>query len=112
MSKDFFDKWIERAKHYTEIIEQQQNKDMRIYKVYSTDDYGRPEDILGYVKANSEKEARMEMSIKLYETDDSEIVTTGYYGAKKISLEEYAAAYSAAAAELAKFNENLLNEKK
>ena len=26
MSKDFFDQWIERAKHYTEIIEQQQTK--------------------------------------------------------------------------------------
>ena len=25
MSKDFFDQWIERAKHYTEIIEQQRN---------------------------------------------------------------------------------------
>ena len=85
---------------------------MEIYKVYSTDDYGRPEVILGYVEATSRDEARVKMSIKLYETDDSEIVTTGYYGAKQVSLQEYAADYSAAAAELAKFNKNLLNEEK
>ena len=81
---------------------------MEIYKVYSTDDYGRPEDILGYVKATSELAARMEMSIKLYGTDESEIVTTGYYGAKMVSAEEYAMRYSAAVAELEKFNVDFL----
>jgi len=79
---------------------------MEIYKVYSTDDYGRPEDILGYVKATSELAARMEMSIKLYGTDKSDIVTTGYYGAKKISSEEYNLAFQSAKMELDKFDIN------
>ena len=86
MSKDFFDQWIERAKHYTEIIEQQKKKNMDIYKVYSTDDYGRPEDILGYVKADNKLDARALMAQKF---DNSEIVTTGYYGAKMVPMEEY-----------------------
>ena len=81
---------------------------MSIYKVYSTDDYGRPEDILGYVKANSELEARMEMSLKLYGDEDTDIVTTGYYGARMVSNEEYAMRYSAAVAELEKFNVDFL----
>jgi len=81
---------------------------MRIYKVYSTDDYGRPEDILGYVKADSEHEARVKMSIELYGDDDTEIVTTGYYGAKMVSAKEYAMRYSAAVAELEKFNVEFL----
>ena len=78
---------------------------MRIYKVYSTDDYGRPEVILGYVKADSELEARTLMARKL---NDGEIVTTGYYGAKMVSAEEYAIRYSAAVAELEKFNVEFL----
>ena len=37
---------------------------MNIYKVYSTDDYGRPEDILGYVKADNKLDARALMAQK------------------------------------------------
>ena len=77
---------------------------MNIYKVYSTDDYGRPEDILGYVKADSEHDARVKMSIVLYGDDDTEIVTTGYYGAKMVSSEEYNLALQTAKMELDKFN--------
>ena len=101
MSKDFFDQWIERAKHNTKIIEQQKHKNMEIYKVYSTDDYGRPEDILGYVKADSKLDARALMAQKF---DNSEIVTTGYYGAKMISSEDYNLALQRAKMELDKFN--------
>ena len=85
-----------------------ETKNMIIYKVYSTDDYGRPENILGYVKADSEYEARVKMSIVLYGEEDTEIVTTGYYGAKMVSMEEYAIRYSAAVAELEKFNVDFL----
>ena len=101
MSKDFFDQWIERAKHNTEIIEQQQQKNMEIYKVYSTDDYGRPEDILGYVKADNKLDARAIMAQKF---DNDEIVKTGYYGAKIISSEDYNLALQRAKMELDKFN--------
>jgi len=111
MSKSFLDKWEERAKQNTEIIEKQKSiiewkkkKNMNIYKVYSTDDYGRPEDILGYVKADSEHDARVKMSIVLYGDDDTEIVTTGYYGAKMVSSEEYNLALQTAKMELDKFN--------
>ena len=74
---------------------------MDIYKVYSTDDYGRPEDILGYVKADNKLDARALMAQKF---NNDEIVKTGYYGAKKVSLEEYNQAYSRAKMELDKFN--------
>ena len=77
---------------------------MNIYKVYSTDDYGRPEDILGYVKADSEKEARIEMSAKLYGIVDTDIVNTGYYGAKMISSDDYNLALQRAKMELDKFD--------
>ena len=78
---------------------------MEIYKVYSTDDYGRPEDILGYVKADNKLDARALMAQKF---DNSEIVTTGYYGAKMVPMEEYLMLYSAAVAELEKFNPDFL----
>ena len=77
---------------------------MEIYKVYSTDDYdayGRPEDILGYVKADNKLEARALMAQKF---DNSEIVTTGYYGAKMASSDEYNLALQRAKMELDKFN--------
>ena len=86
-------------------IEQQQTKNMRIYKVYSTDDYGRPEDILGYVKADNKLDARALMAQKF---NNDEIVKTGYYGAKMVSLEEYNGLYEKARKELAKFDRNLL----
>ena len=74
---------------------------MNIYKVYSTDDYGRPEDILGYVKATSKLDARALMAQKF---NNDEIVKTGYYGAKMISSEEYNLALQTAKMELDKFN--------
>ena len=74
---------------------------MEIYKVYSTDDYGRPEDILGYVKADNKLDARALMAQKF---DNSEIVKTGYYGAKMISSEDYNLALQRAKMELDKFN--------
>ncbi len=77
---------------------------MNIYKVYSTDDYGRPEDILGYVKADNEHDARVKMSIVLYGDGDTEIVTTGYYGAKMVSSKDYNLALQRAKMELDKFN--------
>ena len=78
---------------------------MEIYKVYSTDDYGRPEDILGYVKATSRLDARALMAQKF---DNDEIVKTGYYGAKEVTTEEYRELYETARIELAKFDRNLL----
>jgi len=77
---------------------------MEIYKVYSTDDYGRPEDILGYVKADSKLDARALMAQKF---DNNEIVTTGYYGAKMVSFNEYNLALQRAKTELDKFNIDL-----
>ena len=79
-----------------------------IYRVYENDDYGRPTYTLGYIKASSAKEARAEMSIKLYGTTDSGLVNTGYYGASPIPVEEYRANYEKARKELAKFDRNLL----
>jgi hypothetical protein len=79
-----------------------------IYRVYESDDYGRPNRTLGYIKASSTKEAREEMSIKLYGTKDTELVKTGYYGAYPIPVEEYRANYEKARKELAKFDRNLL----
>ena len=60
------------------------------------------------MKADSEHEVRVKMSIEFYGDDDTEIVTTGYYGAKMVSAEEYAIRYSAAVAELEKFNVEFL----
>ena len=81
---------------------------MKIYKVYESDDYGRPKYTLGYIKSSSTEEARKEMSLKLYGRDDSEIVTTGYYGACPIPEQEYRELYETARAELAKFDRNLI----
>ena len=79
-----------------------------IYRVYENDDYGRPTYTLGYIKASSAKEARIEMSVKLYGTVDTSLVNTGYYGAQPIPIEEYRAHYEKARKELAKFDRNLL----
>jgi len=80
---------------------------MKIYKVYESDNYGRPMYTLGYIKASSTEEARKEMSLKLYGTEDSEIVTTGFYGDNQIKFKEIVL-NETARAELAKFDRNLI----
>jgi len=79
-----------------------------IYRVYENDDYGRPTYTLGYIKVTSTEEARAKMSRELYGTKDTSLVTTGYYGAHPIPIEEYRAQYNKARTELAKFDRNLL----
>ena len=46
--------------------------------------------------------------MKLYDTKDTSLVNTGYYGAQPIPIEEYRAHYEKARKELAKFDRNLL----
>lgn len=44
---------------------------MDIYKVYETDDYGRAEKVIGFVKSDSRENAKREYSIEHYgHTDD------------------------------------------
>ena len=74
---------------------------MKIYEVY---EYGMNGAVLGFVEADNEKEAKVKLSIEKYGHDNTDLVKTYYYGAKEITLQEYAARYSHAAMELAKFN--------
>ena len=79
-----------------------------IYKVYENDEDGRLVDILGFIRANSEVEAREEMSLKLYGTKDTSLVNTGYYSAYPIPDRKYRELYEKARTELSKFDRNLL----
>ena len=80
----------------------------KIYKVYENDEDGRLVHILGFIRANSEGEAREEMSLKLYGTKDTSLVNTGYYRAYPMPDREYRELYEKARKELAKFDRNLL----
>jgi hypothetical protein len=62
---------------------------MDIYKIYETDDYGRAEKVIGFVKSDSRENAKREYSIEHYGSTDTEICTTGYYCATKITMEDY-----------------------
>lgn len=58
--------------------------DYRYYDVCSVDDYGRPIKTLVTVKAVNKNHARIKASII---RKDSEIITTGFYGAEEIDIE-------------------------
>jgi hypothetical protein len=56
--------------------------ELEAYEVFSVNDYGRYNVGIGYVKGMSSKHARIVASI---EKNNSEIFTTGFYDAKKIT---------------------------
>ena len=62
---------------------------MDIYKITENDDYGRSDITIGFEKANSEQEALEQLSIKRYGNTDTEICKTGYYSARKITMQDY-----------------------
>ena len=57
----------------------------KLFRVFECDDYGHPRKYFGVFKANDEMDAR-EIASKHYENE--EMVTTGFYGAKEISMEQ------------------------
>ena len=82
---------------------------MEIYKVtHNVDGSWETQEVMGYVRANSEQEAREQLSMRLYGTTDTSMVTTGYFGAYPITERYYKERYEKARTELAKFDRNLL----
>ena len=74
-----------------------------IYSVYSTDDYGREDGILGYVIADNKDDAREKYSMEIHGTIDTGIVTTGFYGSAYLSKDKYEKEKENARKELEKF---------
>ena len=58
---------------------------MKMFRIYEADDYGRPVSYLGIFRANNSKEARAKAA-EYY--NNKEIASTGFYGAKEVTLEE------------------------
>ena len=59
----------------------------KLFRIYETDDYGRPKYYMGVFKASSKEEAR-EIAAQMY--NNLEISTTGFYGAEEVNASELA----------------------
>ena len=82
---------------------------MEIYKVtHNVDGSWETQEIMGYVRANNAQEAKEQLSIKLYGTEDTSMATTGYFSAHPIPERYYKEQYEKARNELSKFDRNLL----
>ena len=82
---------------------------MEIYKVcHNIDGSWETQEVMGYVRANNAQEAKKQLSIKLYGTEDTSMATTGYFSAHPIPERYYKEQYEKARNELSKFDRNLL----
>ena len=82
---------------------------MEIYKVcHNIDGSWETQEVMGYVRANNAQEAKKQLSIKLYGTEDTSMVKTGYFSAHPIPERYYKEQYEKARNELSKFDRNLL----
>ena len=81
---------------------------MEIYKVtHNANGSWETQEVMGYVRASNKKEAKEQLSLKLYGTKDTSM-TTGYFTALPISERHYKESYEKARSELSKFDRNLL----
>ena len=57
----------------------------KLFRVFESDDYGRPSQYLGVFKAMDDKEARQKAA-RHYSNKD--IVTTGFYGTEEVTTQQ------------------------